>query len=760
MRGVRAWGERIGLWVEAVTEPVVPTVEAGFRRVNAWRERIDARVDATAAGSFGLWLRYFAAAVTVTGVVVVALHLLLLATFGSGSWLRWLGVAVVGLVALALEATVVRNVLISIAEPSQRRSLLIAFLTSLAVLLISVEAFAAAAAAIAGGRVDLWPAEQLYLWHLVDSVPLLAIPQRLAWTQPALLTHVGGRLLVLGFKVAVIAPLVRLVMAFYDLVESQGGERRQAVLRAGAGSRTSISFFRSVKSPRVGFVVPVVVVAGLAYGGLGPGTDAGRHIASLSGAVLLGTLLALVVGALVTAVGVAALTVMAVDRWWAVAAEFSEPVAFVVALGLVWLDTPVRLAPFPVGVAGFELGKVGTTIVVWAVLFTLVETVDSFPELPETILALSLVLTFAGTHAPGWVFLTNHVHWTPWGFATGHAIVAAGLGLTGAYLLYLVSKMSTRVRKAGHINALDPNAAVRTQVAGYLLMCAQIVIAAAALLMLLQQFGTVSPAPGSSRLAAQDSLIAVTWHVLDALPGPDIPGVLGWRLTSDFTGRWAGLVIILAVVSTLVIVAFPMARAILQWAKLKAARPRPEQASAIVPAAVLHDLETVLAYLIKPADTNTPADNQTPGRSPRRPRYQPKITRSPVVEHRLIDVELARRTLLDLLGPDAPMYQAADQAINATAEAYRTAVTMSPWALRSMVELRSSLDRTFPRREESEAKARAALDAYRPLATVADGPATADRHPTRRPGTRRRNPPQSRSCAADDPLRLRPGTRP
>src|SRR5882672_4354510 len=111
MRGVRAWGERIGLWVEAVTEPVVPTVEAGFRRVNAWRERIDARVDATAAGSFGLWLRYFAAAVTVTGVVVVALHLLLLATFGSGSWLRWLGVAVVGLVALALEATVVRNVL-------------------------------------------------------------------------------------------------------------------------------------------------------------------------------------------------------------------------------------------------------------------------------------------------------------------------------------------------------------------------------------------------------------------------------------------------------------------------------------------------------------------------------------------------------------------------------------------------------------------------------------------------------------------------
>lgn len=696
MRDVGAW-ERLNLWLEEVSEPLVRSFEARFERAQAWRARVDARVDATAAGSFGLWLRYFAVAVMVTAVVVAVLQLLLVLTVGSESWQRWSGVVVVGLVALVLEVTVLRNVVISIAEPSQRRSLLIAFLTSVAVLLISVEAFAAATAAIAGGQADLWPAERLYVWHLVDSVPLLAIPQRLEWTEPELLTDLGGRLLVLGFKIAVIAPLVRLAVAFYELVESESGQLRQAVLRASAGSRTSISLFGAIKGPRTGLIIPVIVVAGLAYGGLGPDTEAGRRIESLSAAVQVGALLLVAVVALALAVGVAALTVMAVKRWWWIVEDLPEGIALVVAVGLVWLDAPIQIAPLP-DLAGHTFSKFDTTIVIWVVALAVLAVVGgSEPELPETSLALGLVLMFAGPNAFGQDFVTTHVHWTPWGFATGDAIVAAGIGLTGAYLVYLMSLVPARVRGAGRINALNANDAVRAQLVGYFFNCVQIVIAAAALLLLLQQFDIVSPAPGPARLPAEDALIAVTWHVLDALPGPDIPDVLGWRLTSDFTGRWAGLVIIIAIIATLIVVAFPMARAIVQWAKLKAAQPRSDHASADLPAAVLHNLEEVVDYLIT------------------RPRDEWKVPRSPELEQRLIDVELARRALLDLLGSDAPMYEAVDRAIDDTAEAYRTAVTRHSRWHRHRVELRSSIDRTFPRREESEARARAALDAYRPL---------------------------------------------
>jgi hypothetical protein len=56
---------------------------------------------------------------------------------------------------------------------------------------------------------SLLDVEKGYLWQLVASIPLLAIPQRFGWIDPLSLTGpVAGTMLLL-FKVALIAPLER-----------------------------------------------------------------------------------------------------------------------------------------------------------------------------------------------------------------------------------------------------------------------------------------------------------------------------------------------------------------------------------------------------------------------------------------------------------------------------------------------------------------------------------------------------------------------
>lgn len=698
MRRLRVWTQRVGRWIETVTEPWEHRLESGLDRVSAVRTRIDARVDAAAAGSLAGWLRYFAQAFVVTGCVVLALRLLLALTLGSGSWVRWIGVAVVGSVALVLELTVVRNVVISIAEPAHRRSLLIAFVTSVAIVMISVEAFASATAAIAGPPLQLWTAERFYLWHLVDSVPLLAIPQRLGWSETPLATAVGGRLLVLGFKVAVIAPLVRVVVAFYELTEGEGNERRHAVARAQPAPAADR---RSARRWRSALYVPVLVVAGFVYGGLGPGTVAGHRLASLPAPALAGAAFGIAAVAVALCAAVAALTVLVIDQLWAVVTEDPTALAVVTAVAIVWFHRPVRLrAPTLLGIT---LDRVDFTFLVWLAVATVAMLVWADPQMPETVLALGLVLSFAGTHAPAQAVLAGHVTWTPGGFATSRALIAAGLALTGGCLIHLLAIIPSRAREAGRLSPFDPSSDLRQQLRAYLWVCAQVVTAAAAALMLLQHLG-VTPRSSRGPLAAPDALLAVTWHVLDALPGPDIPAVLDWRLATDFTGRWAGLVVIVAVASILAIAAFPMTRTLVQWAKLKAGLPPTSRASTDLPAAVLADLEAALGYLVERRDAGGSGD-----RPFRLPGLRHRPDRSPEAERHLVDAELARRPLLELLGRDAAVYRAAALAMDTTVEAYRLAVTTTFWQRRLLP------GRGGTGAEAAEAKARTAVDAYRPL---------------------------------------------
>lgn len=68
---------------------------------------------------------------------------------------------------------------------------------------------------------SLWRAEGHYLWHLVDSVPLLSVPRTLGWRDPKPFTDYTSGALLLAFKVAIIAPLIRLGLSGYQFFEAR-----------------------------------------------------------------------------------------------------------------------------------------------------------------------------------------------------------------------------------------------------------------------------------------------------------------------------------------------------------------------------------------------------------------------------------------------------------------------------------------------------------------------------------------------------------
>jgi hypothetical protein len=64
---------------------------------------------------------------------------------------------------------------------------------------------------------SLWAAEQYYLWHLADAVPLIELPQTVRWTEPQGFDDRWSGVLLLLFKIMVIIPLVSVAMAGYDV---------------------------------------------------------------------------------------------------------------------------------------------------------------------------------------------------------------------------------------------------------------------------------------------------------------------------------------------------------------------------------------------------------------------------------------------------------------------------------------------------------------------------------------------------------------
>jgi hypothetical protein len=92
------------------------------------------------------------------------------------------------------------------------------FLFSVSMLLFALVPFAALSSILADhGLVvfepsvpqgEYWRLQDLYLWHFLNSVPSLQIPETLLWKEPfAYKDHLSGALL-LAFKIVVVVPVI------------------------------------------------------------------------------------------------------------------------------------------------------------------------------------------------------------------------------------------------------------------------------------------------------------------------------------------------------------------------------------------------------------------------------------------------------------------------------------------------------------------------------------------------------------------------
>jgi hypothetical protein len=678
MKPMVVWGQQATQWTRVSRD-----------WLEKWRDRADLRLDPVARVSLRKWLASVAAAAVAVGVAAVMLHVLLLEALRSGTGTGWLAVGTVASVAVVLLVIVLRDTLVALVALQRRRAHLLGLLLSAAAVLASVEACAGVTAAMPDHTVGLWPAEQLFAWHLLDSVPLLAVPQRLGWDQPVVAASAGDHAILVAFTVALIVPLIRIVIALYHLTGGHAAAQPGGAARAGQSRWSSVTLAPGIRLPGFGIAICLAVAACFVWGGLGDGTALGGRIVALSDVAYAVVVTAAVLGAILLAALLAA--VMGVVRvLW-------EPVSggpwtqLALAAGLVWLDNPVRQALLP-SVGGYSVfWKIVVMLGLWAVLTVLLLPVWVDPQLPETLLALALLLGFAGAGAPGSQRLAAAFGATPGGFAIGPAVATALAGLTAAYLAYLVSRAPARAANAGRLH-LAGWVDLRHELAGFAYIGLQVTMAAAGVLMVLNHLGVVS---ASQAADAPRALAAVAWHVADST---GLPGLAGWRLATDFTGPWAGAVVVAAVAALVVVMVFPMVRATLRWAKLQAGNPALDRPLAEVPAALLRDLDVVRAFLTESwriADHPSTLDTET--RDLIADLYQ--------AEERLAAAELDRPKLRELLGEDSPVYRAADNAVSGAIDACRTVV-------RTRLRHPSPRWSPWPARTITAADAVAAIDVY------------------------------------------------
>ena len=110
------------------------------------------------------------------------------------------------------------------------------------------------------GAPSLWRAEGHYLWQLLNSVPLVSAPQTVGWRDPQpFVDHISGALL-LVFKFAIIAPLVRLGLSGYQffedrrtqvMVEKERKEQARLQARLESGEKPKLFSYRPLlRQPR------------------------------------------------------------------------------------------------------------------------------------------------------------------------------------------------------------------------------------------------------------------------------------------------------------------------------------------------------------------------------------------------------------------------------------------------------------------------------------------------------------------------------
>jgi hypothetical protein len=167
-----------------------------------------------------------------SALVVVFLHWIQAIGLSSGNaFLAALPVGPAAILAMICWALLLRLFWRALRDPDQFVYIR-AVVLSIVMICVSLEAFAELSTLLwqcgliqptTSGPANLWRAEGHYVWNLVSSVPLLSIPQTLGWRDPQpFADHISGALL-LAFKFAIIAPLIRLGFSGYQFFEAQRG---------------------------------------------------------------------------------------------------------------------------------------------------------------------------------------------------------------------------------------------------------------------------------------------------------------------------------------------------------------------------------------------------------------------------------------------------------------------------------------------------------------------------------------------------------
>jgi hypothetical protein len=401
----------------------------------ATRARIDRFIDAEAKRYSTHWARRIAASTALGLLVLVVLHCTVLLALQADSLIQ---VPVFG--GLLVSGFVVTCALLWVywrarLRPGDMVPYAVGVLIGSLAASVALEAFSAGQlllwrsgdvhAVRGAGHPGLWQVEQLYGWHLLDSVPLLSVAKTLRLGEPRLFAdHLSGMLMLL-FKLLVLLPLVGFVVSGYRVAERELGKVRQAKARL---------------------------------------------------------------------------------------AERAKRRTF----GDDWEDDISAAAVF------FGFLTLGTGLLVWGALNPASPLRDVIADvLPSRVAVAGTTVSF------GWL--------DAWALP----VLGAGLICLFAIGALIALAFLTLERQSTRASVRSRTAAVSTA----LLLTTAVVVGAAVLLI---RTGISRPAAGVGDGQVLPTALAFPlWHLLDAIPGLDIPQTLHWRLAHDLDDVWSGVLLLL-----------------------------------------------------------------------------------------------------------------------------------------------------------------------------------------------------------------------
>ena len=197
------------------------------RRYDALRVTMDEHLAGITRDLWWEWPRFMRWSVLIALLLVAALHLLQAITIHPGSVVGSVVVAGALAVAMTFVGLQAWTLWQTRLDATQKRPYVVALLLSALTISLCTEAFAGLTSWLwsrgwltsHASDPSLWTAERFYLWHLLDSLPLLSVPETLGLSKPQVFDDRLTGALILVYKIVLIVPLVRLAVSGYELME-------------------------------------------------------------------------------------------------------------------------------------------------------------------------------------------------------------------------------------------------------------------------------------------------------------------------------------------------------------------------------------------------------------------------------------------------------------------------------------------------------------------------------------------------------------